>query len=197
VRLPPHAYQPPGDSSLDDADEPHITTHRERLQEREVRRTAQRLLADHLRPGPDRSNPVPTFWSDIDLDLTGAILIDFDLTRCKVHTTSFRGAIFAGLANFEYTTFTGDATFMSAKLASLRSAAFAEIADFQNATFNAVGFGKWFQGSQSEGKPTTFGGGVYFESATFAEGVPEKVRQHWSPPDQDGGFAAGASEDDA
>jgi hypothetical protein len=58
-------------------------------QELQVRQTAQRLLADHLRRPPDishedaqriKASPEETFWPGISLDLTGATLVDFDLT---------------------------------------------------------------------------------------------------------------------
>jgi hypothetical protein len=53
-------------------------------QERQVRLTAQRILAEHLRD--DRAEdkrstdpPSPRLWPDIRLDLVGATLIDFNL----------------------------------------------------------------------------------------------------------------------
>ena len=53
-------------------------------QERQVRLTAQRILAEHLRddrPKDQRSTdpPSPRFWPGIRLDLAGATLIDFNL----------------------------------------------------------------------------------------------------------------------
>jgi hypothetical protein len=77
-------YQLPGEQPADDADEQSGAAYRERVQEREVRLTAQRLLTTHLRPGNDKNNPVATFWADIDLDLTGAVLVDFTLAGCTV-----------------------------------------------------------------------------------------------------------------
>lgn len=48
-------------------------------QEREVRLTVQRILGRRLRPGADPDHPADTFWADIDIDLTGATLINFNL----------------------------------------------------------------------------------------------------------------------
>jgi hypothetical protein len=48
-------------------------------QEREVRLTAQAILTAHLHPGQDPDHPAETFWVHIDLDLTGATLIDVNL----------------------------------------------------------------------------------------------------------------------
>lgn len=48
--------------------------------EREVRLTAQRILAAHLRP--DRA---ATFWPGLELDLTGAVLLDADFGGGQVH----------------------------------------------------------------------------------------------------------------
>ncbi|GGU80842.1 hypothetical protein GCM10010178_84470 [Lentzea flava] len=122
-----------------DADEKVLLEHRERVQEREVRLTAQRLLVDHLRTGPDEDRPVSTYWADIDVDLTGAALVDFRFDRCQVRNASFQHAVFAGLTVFSEATFTGDARFISAT--------FADPAEFVM---------------------TTFGGYAFFTSVTFA-----------------------------
>ncbi|MEV5561177.1 hypothetical protein AB0L44_46725, partial [Nonomuraea wenchangensis] len=70
-------------------------------EERQVRLTAQRILAAHLRyddsPAPRRRWPArrprrnPRHWPDIRLDLTGATLIDVDLSTCRMSTAAFRG----------------------------------------------------------------------------------------------------------
>ncbi|WP_156893801.1 pentapeptide repeat-containing protein, partial [Actinokineospora enzanensis] len=97
-------------------------------QEREVRLTAQRILRDHLRARPHTSSswiprarrlaqrlrrPARTFWAGIDLDLTGATLINLDLAHCTARTASFTSATFTGYANFRSTTFTSYANFRS------------------------------------------------------------------------------------
>ena len=118
LRMP---YTLPGDPPTDDADDTLITTHRERVQEREVRLAAQRILAHHLRP-EDNPDPVETFWADIDLDLTGATLINLDLSNCTTRAVQFLQATFTGPADFTRATFTGTADFDGANLPSTRYA---------------------------------------------------------------------------
>ncbi|WP_424184061.1 pentapeptide repeat-containing protein [Actinokineospora sp. G85] len=157
--------------------------HRESAQEREVRITAQRILAHHLAPGRDPDNPDATFWSDIDLDLTRAILIDFDLTRCRVREAQFSGAnlidadlgsvtftgnawfddaIFTNRANFGDVTFTGRAHFVDATFTGsvrLLGATFTDRAYFNRATFAG---NAWFDDA-------TFASRANFDNATFAD----------------------------
>jgi hypothetical protein len=91
------------------------------IQESEVRLTAQRVLTKHLNPSPrtagKHADPggLP-FWPGTDLDLTGAVLIDFDVMFCHLGHTKFDHAQFIGPAMFRHVqtdlfiTFTG-ATF--------------------------------------------------------------------------------------
>lgn len=99
-------------------------------QENEVRRTAQRLLAAHLRPADPEQ-----FWPGMDLDLSGALLDDFDLRACEVGAASFHGTEFLGSTSFEDCRFTG--------VASARQ--FADPPDLTRAlargTIDASGFG--------------------------------------------------------
>ncbi|WP_394614521.1 pentapeptide repeat-containing protein [Lentzea sp. JNUCC 0626] len=125
-------------------------------QEREVRLTAQRILRDHLRPQtPARSwtrwlsRPALTFWPDINLDLTGATLIDFDLSNARTHGMQFKNSTFKGSCNFENiktrnTTrfdeaeFEGFANFDGGHFggfSSFNSSLFKETAAFANAQF--------------------------------------------------------------
>jgi hypothetical protein len=69
-----------------------VTRGDDRRQERQVRLTAQRILAAHLQPEPKgrRGKPSnPKFWPHIDLDLTGATFLDFRLDRCRLRTGNF------------------------------------------------------------------------------------------------------------
>jgi hypothetical protein len=101
LRMP---YILPSEPPDDDAAEPTRTRYTERVQERQVRLTAQRILATHLRPGDDPNQPIDTFWPDTDLDLTGAVLIDLDLARCQTRTARFIGATFTGEAHQNHAT---------------------------------------------------------------------------------------------
>ncbi|QYN22905.1 hypothetical protein [Amycolatopsis sp. DSM 110486] len=64
----------------------------------------------HLRPAEDGDS---WFWPNVDLDLTGAKLVDLSLKYCRV-----RSAVFAGTTTFRYTSF--------ATKADLTGATFAE-----------------------------------------------------------------------
>lgn len=105
-------------------------------EELQVRLTAQRILADHLRPYPDdQGRPTnPKFWgtngTDIDLDLTGATLIDLDLSGCRLGEVRFAEAQFVGWIDFSDAKFTDGTSF--------RKASFGDYADFESATFQEV-----------------------------------------------------------
>ncbi|NUT90484.1 MAG: pentapeptide repeat-containing protein [Saccharothrix sp.] len=137
-------------------------TDEQRRQEREVRFTAQRILTRHLQPGDNPRRPAPTFWAGIDLDLTGATLIDLDLSECHLRTGRFTGATFTGAAGFRRTNFSDqawstDTTFGG--LAHFHGATFTDSAWFIDASFAG---GAWFQGA-------AFTAGAYFLGATFTD----------------------------
>ncbi|MCG8920641.1 pentapeptide repeat-containing protein [Actinokineospora sp. PR83] len=177
LRMP---YTMPGDPPADDADTKLIDTHRERVQEREVRLTAQRILAHHLRPGPDRDNPVTTHWADIDLDLTGAVLINLDLTRTSIRAASFGEAWFSGAARFGGAWFSGAARFGKARfsgIAGFGEARFSGTAGFGKARFSdtAEFGGAWFSGIAGFGEARFSGvagfGGARFSGPTWFGGA--------------------------
>ncbi|GAA3087435.1 hypothetical protein GCM10017600_68960 [Streptosporangium carneum] len=117
-------------------------------EERQVRLTAQRVLADHLRysslakhQGWQRlTSPPARFWPDIRLDLTGATLIDLDFVACRITEAQFSGVTFIGNAVFSGMTFTRDAWFDGTTFT--RKAVFSEV---------------------------TYGGDTRFDGATFQE----------------------------
>lgn len=125
LRMP---YTVPGASPVDDADPALVATYRERVQELDVRLSAQRVLTHHLRPGDDPSDPIAEFWAGIDLDLTAATLIDLDLSHTDMHTATFVQAQFVGDAWFSSAKFTDGARF--------DQATFAERAQFDETLFN-------------------------------------------------------------
>jgi hypothetical protein len=86
----------------------------EARQELQVRLTAQRLLKRHLTINPSSQQDLPTYWEEINIDLTGACLVDFDFTGCKPREVNFAGAKFVGNANFSEARFDGDAWFYDA-----------------------------------------------------------------------------------
>ena len=84
-------------------------------QERQVRLTAQRILAEHLRDDRDKdqlTDPSSSrFWKNIRLDLSGATLIDFNLVGCTTADANFYETAFSGDASFSETDFRGAARF--------------------------------------------------------------------------------------
>jgi uncharacterized protein YjbI with pentapeptide repeats len=134
LRMP---YTPPGEPT-NDADEKGIINHRERVQEREVRLTAQRIISSHLRPKEKEiSNDI--FWSNIKIDLTAATLIDLEFSKCVVHEAAFKSATFVGHAYFESTIFREIAHFSDATFthgSSFRDARFESLTNFRSCAFS-------------------------------------------------------------
>jgi uncharacterized protein YjbI with pentapeptide repeats len=136
-------------------------------EERQVRLAAQRILAEHLRPSDPRSVTAPEgqlrsarFWEDIRLDLTGATLINFDLSEARVAEATFYQATFIEAANFNRTTFTSAANFACA--------AFHLGGYFQRTTFaDGVYFGDTSFTLTAYFRGATFIGDVRFGNATF------------------------------
>jgi uncharacterized protein YjbI with pentapeptide repeats len=114
LRMPyiPPEEQPPAD----DAPESDQARFEARTQEHQVRHTAQRILAAHLRTSRDHIDAA--FWPDIDLDLTGATLIDLDFHDCHMRAASFTRARFIGDASFTQVQFSDDARFDGAQFPS-------------------------------------------------------------------------------
>ncbi|EWM15289.1 hypothetical protein KUTG_05593 [Kutzneria sp. 744] len=147
LRMP---YTPPKDVPEPDATSEQRQDHRDLVQEREVRLTAQRILVTHLCPGSDPDHPDSTFWPNTSLDLTGATLIDLDLSNCHLHIARFANAQFTGHAGFG-------------------GVRFAEDAEFGGAVFTEDA---WFSGTKFTGTAkfggTRFGGNAQFGEAEFA-----------------------------
>jgi hypothetical protein len=157
-------------------------------EELQVRQTAQRLLAEHLRCPPKTSSqkaqllqPLPqqTFWPGISLELTGATLIYFNLAEVSIIRARFEGATFEGDAWFREATFEGDAWFGEATFqgnAKFDKATFQGDAGFGRAKFQGAWFGgatfqgAWFDGAKFQGAgfgEATFQGEAGFDKATF------------------------------
>jgi hypothetical protein len=153
---------------------PGVAAHAgEARQERGVRLTVQRILTQHLNPGEDPKHPDPTFWAHIDLDLTGATLVEFSLLGCRVREAIFTGATFLSEAWFDYTTFTDVAMFEGATFTSdarFTGAVFDSTAWFGDATFagEAQFYGTEFDGGTVFAR-SSFAGKAAFDGAIFAE----------------------------
>lgn len=85
-----------GNESDDGVDSSEAKDDAQRREELEVRLTAQRILASHLyHPGDEAESPTAStngveFWADIDVDLTGAVLIDFFFAALPPSVWSFQ-----------------------------------------------------------------------------------------------------------
>jgi Pentapeptide repeats (9 copies) len=119
-------------------------------EEFQVRQTAQRLLADHLRCPPETSgqdaqvlppSPRQAFWPGISLNLTGGTLVDFDFTRVSVMEALFDRVAFYGDADFSNAAFHGEASFWEAAFhanASFHYAVFHSLIQFDRAVFHGM-----------------------------------------------------------
>lgn len=158
LRMP---FTLPGDRPADDAEEQIRDRYDERVQEREVRLTAQRILTAHLEPGPTPEDAVDTFWPNTDLDLSGATLIELNLNHCRIRQARFLGARMVGPARLVRATFDGPVLF--------GRAVFDILALFDGVTFaRDVSFGDTRFGGRAAFDQTTFGGFAGFDRATFA-----------------------------
>jgi hypothetical protein len=156
------------------------TANRDPRQELQVRLTAQRILAAHLTLPTDvaseqASTLTPTaaqpFWYGLDLDLTGAQLINWTLPRGYLRHADFTGATFTGDARFSEAIFAGDAVFgeaIFADLARFDRATFTGDARFSEAIFagDAV-FGEAIFADLARFDRATFTGDTSFSEATF------------------------------
>jgi uncharacterized protein YjbI with pentapeptide repeats/membrane protein implicated in regulation of membrane protease activity len=181
LRMP---FEIPDQPPTTDAGPDLRAEHRAQVQELQVRLTAQRILTQHLQIGADPDRPSDTYWSDMDLDLTGATLLEFSLEGCRLATARFdktrfvgpalfREARFAGPAWFSEATFHGSARFSEARFegptrfvgtqfsdeAGFRAVQFADTARFSKARFLQTA---GFDGSR-------FAGHTAFDDAEFAE----------------------------
>ncbi|MFF5965096.1 pentapeptide repeat-containing protein [Streptomyces collinus] len=94
--------------------------------EARTRREAQRLLTDRTRPSANR--PI---WEDVHLRLSGATLIDFDASGCRLAHGDFTGAQFHGSTTFAGASF--DDVSFSLPYARDGRASFHGPADFSDA----------------------------------------------------------------
>ncbi|MFI6741507.1 pentapeptide repeat-containing protein [Nonomuraea sp. NPDC050451] len=169
-------------------------------EEQQVRLTAQRILADHLRwRKPRRWQRVatanPLFWQDIDLDLTGATLLNIDLNECRINQAMFGRAIFYngpwfGDATFNARAWFAGATFTggAADVGAFARATFKDDAVFQGATFGSLAQfhgatfarGAWFAGTTFNNATFTeatfdgeaeFGGAIFMGDARFSKAI--------------------------
>jgi len=114
--------------------------HEQSRQERQVRLTAQDILARNLRL-PDKGRrrwwtPWRVYreppWPGIRLNLNRALLLNVNLTNCRIAEAYFTSAQFNGPASFECAEFTGRASFEGAEFTGR---AHFECAEFTNEAY--------------------------------------------------------------
>ncbi len=135
-----------------------------RTGEGEVRRTALRVVGEHLLPETVRP-PGRESWSELSLDLCGAVLPDLDWSGCQLMgKITFSGVVFRGMVNFSNATFGSRTPFDSATFqgeALFGTANFEADVTFERASFHGrARFGG-----------TTFARHAEFGYARFTEGV--------------------------
>lgn len=145
-------------------------------QERVVRVTAQGILTQHLFTGvchgPDPAWPLnpspqePKFWPGVDLDLTGAVLLDFEFSGRRVESATFEHCRFVGGANFAYSEFIKHATFGGARFEGGSG-------HFMSAWFGlrAMFLGTDFGIEKAVFDGATFTGMTFFEGGVMSGGV--------------------------
>ncbi|SDL27511.1 Pentapeptide repeat-containing protein [Nonomuraea jiangxiensis] len=156
---------------------------RDAYEERQVRLTAQRILATHLRHDPEprhpgrssRAAPGRRYWPGLRFDLSGATLVDFDVRDCHIGYTDFIGATFNGDTRFSGATFAGIADFAGATFtgnADFYNAVFTGEARFSGVTFNGDVWFAWSTfASDADFRNATFTGIAAFSDVTFSTGA--------------------------
>ncbi|GLY92965.1 hypothetical protein Acsp02_02210 [Actinoplanes sp. NBRC 103695] len=151
-------------------------TGRDPQQELQVRRAAQRILIAHLcTPFPDemhvnaatRVTP-KDLWKNIDIDLSGATLVDWYLRGAQVRHANFDEAQFYGRASFLYTRFSGQATFENALF--MNSSSFASVQFECKKTYGISFYGTRFLHDASFHE-ATFSGAAYFNNSKAMDGI--------------------------
>lgn len=133
LRMP---YDLPAEPPGPEVAERERAEYRGRLQEREVRLTAQRILTGHL---DQKYGDGCRCWEDIEIDLSGAFLVDFKLKDCQISDSRFVGARFVGNTFFLGVDFTGDTRFDGAEFDGetwFSEATFSGSTRFDHSVFN-------------------------------------------------------------
>jgi hypothetical protein len=141
-----------------------------------VRLAAQGVLSRHLRdPGTigshrnEKSLPRATYWGALDIDLTGAHLINCDFRDCQFGRTEFSDARFTGNALFFAANFAGFASFEGAEFfgrAMCANAVFMDSAAFSKAVFHSMA---GFQQCHFQSDYNWFNRASFLSYASFSE----------------------------
>jgi hypothetical protein len=161
-------YDIPGDPPEATADKDTRADYREQVQEREVRLTVQSILLGHFQPHANG-----TYWESINVDLSGALLINFNLSRCVVQSARFQETTFTGSAWFDRVTFRDAAWFQKANFVGMAQFSYAKFlggAVFEGAVFGGMAqFGDVNFDRVARFKGVTFTGDGLFVMACFPD----------------------------
>ncbi|WP_409462605.1 pentapeptide repeat-containing protein [Amycolatopsis sp. GA6-003] len=141
-------------------------------EEVQVRKAAQRILMLHLRPGSGEE-PNGSYWPDIDLDFSGATLVELTLTYCRIRSIACHETTFTGKTTFCYTEFRTKADFTDST--------FKEHADFRGAVLG--------------GERDAFRGAKFEQHAEFAEDAKVRLAGALSKPGCRRAWPAGWTEE--
>lgn len=191
LRMP---FQPPelaliGDQQSSADQSPPHTDHNDSgtRQELQVRLAAQRLITRHLTLRADIYGQPPgipdTYWEGMNIDLTGAHLIDFDFSQCQPQRADLRRAQFSGHARFDGARFSGTARFNGARFsgtALFNRADFSGNAGFAGTDFSGdAGFDRARFSADTRFDEARFSGDASFSRAEFS-GDAGFARAHFS-----------------
>ncbi|MCO5997349.1 pentapeptide repeat-containing protein [Actinoallomurus sp. WRP9H-5] len=161
-------------------------------EELQVRLAAQSILTEHLRPHHevwldlDPDVPGPTFWDGMEVDLSSAVLIDFDFSHCRALFPEFSSAQFYGDTTFSYcrtgsmslngAVFHGPAYFHNAVIHGGAFFDYVSFHDYVNLSqIEFAGDQARFPAAEFRGSAdflaTTFGGAARFDGAVFHQEV--------------------------
>jgi hypothetical protein len=130
----------------------------------------------------------PTYWPDVDLDLTGATLLDWQLTNCTVRSIECVGTRFIGDCAFDNTefqravrfdsaTFDGPVTFIG--MTFVGAARFSMALFEQDVLFYRARFSKVMFADSARFVTTQFSGDAQFDGAKVKLDVPSTVVRAW------------------
>ncbi|WP_229068945.1 pentapeptide repeat-containing protein [Actinoplanes sp. DH11] len=133
---------------------------RDPAQELQVRLAAQRILAAHCRRDDGGPLVTPQPWGNVQLDLSGAVLVKMILRDASLRQATFSDAIFVGNADFTGTEFTDGVSFVRAE--------FRASTEFGRATFDGKTlFDNTAFGDATDFTDCKFTGAASFKAARF------------------------------
>ncbi|MGC4815079.1 pentapeptide repeat-containing protein [Micromonospora sp. DT228] len=158
----------------------HQTSGGDQRQELQVRQAAQRILAAHLPGGVGRSGAELHLWTEVRLNLSGAVLVDLVLDGVRLRDAAFVGATFVGSADFSRATFRGDVSFRGATFeaeVTFEDAVFENDSDFVDASFNKeVDFTRSKFMANASFRLAKFHGPARFREAEMAQATFDNAR---------------------